>query len=212
MIYIGSFSARNKAISVKNQREIVKWVIGTHQTLIQYYPQIAEFRQKHWMSWIDSDDAANVYQKEHLPHIAIKYASIWDVKFDPTTNISPSVLDQIKGEIIDLLVWMYVLPRSYLGTLAVRRSRRNAAVSDDDSEHEIEPWIHKRQRNERSRVTYLDPDGVDNDVVDVADPNSDVKALFNLGAIKSIWQDGDYQEVGRLEIALLNAHAGTDVS
>jgi hypothetical protein len=47
MIYIGSFSARNKALSVKNQREIVKWVIGTHQTLIQYYPQIAEFRQKH---------------------------------------------------------------------------------------------------------------------------------------------------------------------
>ncbi len=47
MIYIGSFSAKNKAISIKNQREIVKWVIGTHQTLIQYYPQIAEFRQKH---------------------------------------------------------------------------------------------------------------------------------------------------------------------
>jgi hypothetical protein len=105
---------------------------------------------------------------------------------------------------------MYVLPRSYLGTLAVRRSRRNAAVSDDDSDHEIEPWIHERQRNERSRVTYLDPDGVDNDVVDAADPNSDAIALFNLGAIKSIWQDGDYQEVGRLEIALLNAHAGKE--
>jgi hypothetical protein len=31
MIYIGSFSARNKAISVMNQQEMVKWVIGTHQ-------------------------------------------------------------------------------------------------------------------------------------------------------------------------------------
>jgi hypothetical protein len=28
------------------------------------------------------------------------------------------------------------------------------------------------------------PDGVDNDVVDTADPNSDAIALFNLGAIK----------------------------
>jgi hypothetical protein len=52
---------------------------------------------------------------------------------------------------------------------------------------------------------------VDNDVVHAADPNSDVIALFHLGAIKSIWQDGDYQEVGHLEIALLNAHAGNDV-
>mgnify|MGYP006215368697 CR=1 FL=1 len=78
------------------------------------------------MSWIDSGDATNVYQKEHLPHIVIKYASIWNMKFDPTANISPSVLDQIKGEIINLLVRMYVLPRSYLGTLSVRRSRRSA--------------------------------------------------------------------------------------
>jgi hypothetical protein len=74
--------------------------------------------------------------------------------------------------------------------LLSRRSRWNAAVSDDDSENEIEPRIHKRQRNERIRVTYLDPDGVDNDVVDLADPNSDAIALFNLGAIKTTWQDG----------------------
>jgi hypothetical protein len=90
---------------------------------------MAEFTQKHWISWIDSGDAAYVYQKEHLPHIAIKYASIWDVKFDPTANISPSVLDQIKGEIIDLLVRMHVLPRSY-GRAAERNSLRMVVNGD----------------------------------------------------------------------------------
>jgi hypothetical protein len=82
------------------------------------------------MSWIHCGVAANEYQKEHLPHIAIKYASMWDAQFDSTANISPSI--------IDILVRMYVLPRSYLGKLAVRRSRRNAAVSDDDSKNELE--------------------------------------------------------------------------
>jgi hypothetical protein len=90
MIYIGNFSARNKAISIENQREMVGWVIGTHQTLIQYYPQMAElFRQKHWVSWIDCGAAANEYQKEHLPYIAIKYASVLHAQFNPTANISP---------------------------------------------------------------------------------------------------------------------------
>jgi hypothetical protein len=69
--YIESFSARNKANSIKNQTEIVKWVIG-HQTLIQYYQQMAKFRQKHWVSVIDDGNAANEYRKEHMPHIDIK--------------------------------------------------------------------------------------------------------------------------------------------
>jgi hypothetical protein len=70
--YIESFSARNKANSIKNQTEIVKWVIG-HQALIQYYyPQMAEFRQKHWVSVIDDGNAANEYRKLHMPRIDIK--------------------------------------------------------------------------------------------------------------------------------------------
>ena len=100
-----------------------------------------------------------------------------------------------------------MLPRSSLGTLAVRRVRRSrqnaAAVSDaDTSKNEIELPIH------RSRATYMDPDGVDNNVVDATDPDADTIALFNLGVIKATYQDGDdYQEVGRRKIALLNANA-----
>jgi hypothetical protein len=79
----------------------------------------------------------------------------------------------------------------------VRRSRQNAAaVSDADaSKNEIEPPIH------RSRATYMDPDGVDNNVVDATDPDADTIALFNLGVIKATYQDGDdYQEVGRRKL------------
>jgi hypothetical protein len=67
-----------------------------------------------------------------------------------------------------------------LGHCTVRRSRRDAVVSDNDSENEIEPQIHKRHRNEWSRATYLDPNRADNDVVDVADPNADAIALFSI--------------------------------
>ena len=53
-VRLGRISLQNKAISVKIQREIAKFVMGTHQTLTQFYPCWAKFCQENWRSWIDS--------------------------------------------------------------------------------------------------------------------------------------------------------------
>jgi len=104
--------------------------------------------------------------------IATHFWNLWDAPVDrgakPCT-ISPTVLDLVKNEIIDLLVRMFVLPS-------------------------------------------VDPDGVDGDSVDASDPNASNLRLFNLGELKQRWQNHEYEEVGRREIALLNARGGKDGS
>ena len=47
-VRLGKMCNHNKELTVKVQRNIAKFVIGTHQTLTQYYPDIAKFRQKNW--------------------------------------------------------------------------------------------------------------------------------------------------------------------
>jgi len=58
----------------------------------------------------------------------------------------------------------------------------------------------------------VDPDGVDENSVDASDPNASTLGLFNLGELKQRWQNHEYEEVGRREIALLNARGGKDGS
>jgi len=104
--------------------------------------------------------------------IATHFWNLWDAPVGrgakPCT-ISPTVLDLVKNEIIDLLVRMFVLPS-------------------------------------------FDPDGVDGYSVDASDPNASTLRLFNLGELKQRWQNHEYEEVGRREIALLNARDGKDDS
>ena len=45
-IHLGRISSQNKSITVKVQRELAGYVIGTHQTMTQSYPEWAEFSKK----------------------------------------------------------------------------------------------------------------------------------------------------------------------
>ena len=58
------------------QREIVKYVIGTHQTLIRHFPEVAKFRQENWRSWLDGGENSELYRACHLTDIAIYF---WNV-------------------------------------------------------------------------------------------------------------------------------------
>ena len=70
----------------------------------------------------------------------------------------------------------------------------------------------KKQKCRHDDKDLLNPDSIDRDSVDASDPNASTINLFNLGELKQRWQNHDYEEVGRQEIALLNARAGKDSS
>ena len=133
-IRLGRISLQNKAISVKIQRDIARFVMGTHKTLTQFYPCWANFRQENWRSWIDGGQSADHYQSVHLPYIAVHFSDVWDAPVARGTDprgITPTVLNLVKNEIIEMMVCMYHLPATMLDRIALRRSRRNMAASDD---------------------------------------------------------------------------------
>ena len=107
---------------------------------------------------------------------------------------------------------MFVLPSAELDNIVVRRSRRNSTVSDCERDIEIEPVASKKRKYRQDDTDLLDPDGVDGDSVDASDPNASTLRLFNLGELKQRWQNHEYEEVSRREIALLNARGGKDGS
>ncbi len=55
-VRVGKVSGQRKEITVSVQRDIAKYIIGTHKTLKQFYPGVASFRQKVWRSWIDGGE------------------------------------------------------------------------------------------------------------------------------------------------------------
>ena len=52
-VCLGRISLQNKDINMRVQREIAKFVMGTHQCLTTNYPEWATFRQENWRNWID---------------------------------------------------------------------------------------------------------------------------------------------------------------
>ena len=63
-VRLGRVRTLNKGITPKVQRKIVRYVLGTHKTLSQFYPKIAKRRKKTWRRWIEGD---NQFQTLDLP-------------------------------------------------------------------------------------------------------------------------------------------------
>ena len=74
-------------------------------------------------------------------------------------------------------------------------------VSDDV---DIIPAQRKRARLTPSPAPCPETDDDENDGVDVY---GGVLRLFNLGALKAIWKNGEQKEVGSREMALMAAYA-----
>ena len=206
-VRLGRVCDKNKEISVKVQREIAKFVIGTHKTLAQYYPVIAEFRKNNWRAWIEGGESSNQFQRLHLPYIAVHFWSVWDApierKIDPL-KLTPTILDLVKNEIIEMLVRMYILPADMLKIIAMRRSRRNLAVSvDTECDIEIVP-----RQNKRKRLTYAPVSSPESPEPEDMDEDNSVLSLFNFGVLKRLWAAGKQKEVGRREVAFLAIDKG----
>ena len=209
---IGQINNQNKAISAKIQREIVQYITGTHRALLKHYPKTAESRRETWRSWIDDGASANHYQQIHLPYIVTYFKDVWDTKFKEGDPLTPSILDKVKSEIVEMLVRMFIISDSKLEEYTRRRSVRNRSAIDAERDVEIVPRRIKRKR--LTSTTISSPEspksGVDGDSVDESDPNASTLRLFNLGELKQRWLKHEYEEVGRREIVLLNARAGKD--
>ena len=50
-IRLGKISGQNREITLAVQRDIARYVIGTHKTLVRHYPEWAKFRQENWRKW-----------------------------------------------------------------------------------------------------------------------------------------------------------------
>ena len=200
---IGEINDQNKAITAKIQREIVQYITGTHRALLKHYPKTAESRQETWRSWIDDGESANHYQQVHLPYIAVYFKDVWDTKFEPGVALSPSILDNVKSEIVEMLVRMFVIPELMMEEYTRWRSVRNRSSVDAERDVEIVP-----RQNKRKRLTYATVSSPESPESEDMDEDDSVLSLFNFGVLKQLWMIGEQKEVGRREVAFLAIDAG----
>ena len=59
-------------------------------------------------------------------------------------DVTPTILDLVKSEIIDLMVCRYILLASMLESIDVRRNRRNMSISDSESDIEVAPVPYRK--------------------------------------------------------------------
>ena len=215
-VRLGKASRQNRDVTIKLQKEVVRYVIGTHQTLLQYYSEVAKFRQDNWLNWIEGGANADAFQSSHLPHIAVEFWNLWDAPVARGTqakDITPTILDLIKHKIIDLMVRMCALPTSFLENTALRRSRRNQMMSVSDGHSDVN--IIAASSRKRARTLTDAPgelssddegDGDDDDLAGASTAVRETAQAYNLGAIKELWLAEEYREVARREMALIGAH------
>ena len=208
----------NKAITPKTQREIVKFVIGTHQTLTKSYPDIAKFRQENWRNWVSGGQGNGVYQYTHLPFIAFEFKDVWDAPIGdvPANNISATVLNLVKNEILDLMVCMYIIPTSQCPD-TTRRSARNMPPNDVPMPVTVprkrrastlgnEGGSGEEERDDETggRGFVLAPT-----VITAVQAAKDSMSLGHEAGLRHQWfEERKHKEVGSLEIAASEAHAG----
>ena len=139
-----------KNVTVKFQQAIVKYVTGTHQTLLQFYKKEGEQRRRTWRMWVKGEASGDIFHKEDLPVIAHYFWEVWDAPIPEGTaikDITPTVLDLVKREIVELLVRMHMIPADRLDCMMVRRSRRHVLVRNVERAEDIVPdkWTCKQK-------------------------------------------------------------------
>ena len=87
-----------------------------------------------------------MYQATQLPYIASAFQNVWDAPVEDVTNISPTILDLVKNEVLDLLVCMFIIPISQRAE-TTRRSARLLPKNDV-----LVPDIAPRKRRNTSTL------------------------------------------------------------
>ena len=207
--------------SLDDQLNIARFCVGTHRTLLNHYPAIGKRRRELVEFWVAGDSRGNAYEKLDLPILATAFSEHWDVYVCPEgSNLTPTVLAKVREEIIALLVASYVVsPPNGYGTVA-RRSERIAVQDTGRADaHNVVPAPSNKRRITLPppQEEINDDDDDDDEDAEMMDTDDDAVKLqkkwlaqFNLETLKQLWRDEKYEEVGRLEIALTNAHDKKD--
>ena len=195
-------------------------VTGTHPALQVCEKAYIDRRKQCWTAWVDGHGngsiTATLYSRSHLPYIVVFFKHVWDVdlpsdiSMDNAQELSSTVLEEVKNEIVDLLVKMFIIPSSKLEQLrGVRRSSRNSL--DTEIPTGASP-IKKKRRHGVSGVSVSEDDE-DDDESEEDDPNNVMSCQLDLdkGPLVQLWTDKQCDRVGSLEIAAKEAHAGNDL-
>ncbi|KAL7453283.1 hypothetical protein ACHAWC_004950 [Mediolabrus comicus] len=209
-----SRDAFDRRVTMDLQKELTKMVVGTHPYLGKFGEKYVQERKKTWRAWIMNDDTAeqkvlaNLYISNHLPYITTKYIQLWDIPIATAETPTSAELEHVKREIINLMIAMFVIPPTSTSQFtSVRRSTRNSL---DNAE--LRPSTPKRPKYSTEEEVVSDDDDeeeeVDDDDAILSDGTREAIKALNFGSLKRQWDSGDYEDVGRLEIAAYGAHTG----
>ena len=201
-VRLGSVRSFKWVGTVTVQKEIARYVMGTHQTLVKHWPNVAKIRQRIWRSWIDGESNGELFQSSHFPWIVAKFWYVWDtpiVKGSNPTAIPSTVLNHAKAEVVEMLVRMHIISPSKLDTIMVRRSRRTRLEDIEMND------VHTRKRR---RPTPSPASPVDSDE---STDNEGNHACFSLNysTLRRCWDTNDEKQclgAASLQIVALEAH------
>jgi len=160
-----------------------------------------------------------MYQATQLPYIASAFQNVWNAPVEDVTNISPTILDLVKNEVLDLLACMFIIPISQraettrrsarllpqndvlVPDIAPRERRNTSTLEDGDSGKE------ERDESSSGRGFVLVPT-----VITAVQAAKDSMSLTYEPGLRHQWfEEGKYKEIGSLEIAASEAHTGGDL-
>ena len=218
---VGRKDTRDNRVNMNIQKQLIRMVTGTSSDLDKFGEQYKTRRQEIWKQWIEESDTimTALYNKDHLPYIALHFCRHWDVTIPPNTearDISNTVLELVKREIVDLFVKMFIIPSSALDQFIVLR--RSARTSTDSR---IVPVSSRKRKHS---VEESDDDSMDDDEEEDEEEEGDpdgrgegddsrtkaISGQLDKGPLRKLWGDGEYKRVGSLEIAAKEAHAGNN--
>ena len=160
-----------------------------------------------------------MYQATQLPYIASAFQNVSNASVEDVTNISPTILDLVKNEVLDLLACMFIIPISQraettrrsarllpqndvlMPDIAPRERRNTSTLEDGDSGEE------ERDESSGGRGFVLVPT-----VITAVQAAKDSMSLTYEPGLRHQWfEEGKYKEIGSLEIAASEAHTGGDL-
>lgn len=103
---------------MKIQKDIIKMVTGTHPALQVCEKAYIDRRKQCWTAWVDGHGNGSItatLYRSHLPYIVVFFKHVWDVdlpsdiSMDNAQELSSTVLEEVKNEIVDLLVKMFII-------------------------------------------------------------------------------------------------------
>ena len=103
-VRLGNLHSINKQITLKVQRDILRYVTGIHQAFTQNHKDIGERRRRTWRKWVAGEADGDIFHEKDLPIIAYTFWFVCEAPISegtPLKSITPTVLGLVKREITE---------------------------------------------------------------------------------------------------------------